>query len=286
MKREDLIHPLVMGNKWRKLKYNLLAASDQKKAGLLTFGGAFSNHILATAAACQENNMRSVGIIRGEELNTQSNPTLRAATALGMELVFLPRSVFAGQKLDRAYWQQMHPDFIVLPEGGTNAAAIRGCAELVAEWEPLPDVLVCALGTGGTAAGVLQGLGGKSELLIFPALKGDGLAASFQELLGQMDIPHHNFQLMSSWHFGGYGRVSDALVDFINRFYQATQIPLDPVYTGKMMAGLIDLAAADFFPRGTKIGVIHTGGLQGVVGFNEKSRKKLYFGENPQFIQL
>lgn len=286
MKREDLIHPMVMGNKWRKLKYNLLAAREQRKAGLLTFGGAFSNHILATAAACRENNLRSIGIIRGQELNTQSNPTLQAATALGMELVFLPRSVFDLQKLDSAYWQQMHPEFLVLPEGGTNAAAIRGCAELVAEWEPLPDVLVCALGTGGTAAGVLQGLAGSGKLLIFPALKADGLEASFRQLIGDLCISYANFQFFTDYHFGGYGRVSDALINFINGFYQATQIPLDPIYTGKMMAGLIDLITTDFFPKGTKIGVIHTGGLQGVVGFNEKSRKKLYFGENPQFIQL
>jgi 1-aminocyclopropane-1-carboxylate deaminase len=271
-KRDDLLHPVVSGNKWRKLRYNLLAAREQGKKYLITFGGAYSNHIQAVAAASQYLGFQSIGLIRGEE-PLHYGATLAFAKSKGMELRFLSRSAYRNKEvpadidLSVAY---------LLPEGGTNALAIKGCGEIVEELleqlEVSGSICLCVpCGTGGTLSGIIQALTGKNTVIGFSALKGDFLEAEIKSLHQQYQLAaYHNWSVNNHYHFGGYARFHDNLVDFVKTFYAETGIPLDPVYTAKMTYGVLDLLSQNYFPRGCNIVLIHTGGLQGVIGFNER----------------
>lgn len=274
VKREDLIHPEIMGNKWRKLKYNLIAAQKSDSSTLLTFGGAYSNHIAATAAAARECGLSSVGIIRGDELTADSNHTLREAAANGMELRFVDRQLFRTLKANPKLIPHSN-GYYVLPEGGTNYLAIKGCEEIVWELEEHYDYVVTAVGTGGTMAGVLKGLKGRSEVIGISSLKGAWIDQEFALLCQQFDITESNYQIIKDFHFGGYGKVTDELIDFINRTKQKNGLQLDPIYTGKMYFGVSKLIKDQFFPLNSKILVLHTGGLQGIAGYNEKAEKKI-----------
>ena len=270
MKRDDLIHAHIMGNKWRKLKYNLEKASRLDSKTLLTFGGAFSNHIAATAAAAQEYGFKSIGIIRGEELNKNSNPTLQKAAENGMQFEFVGRKTFRDLKKDLISVAETHPDAYVLPEGGTNPLAIKGASEIVAEIDLDYDFIVCPVGTGGTMAGILKALPSEKNVIGISSLKGSWIQQDFQELIDQNEIKKSNWEIVEDYHFGGYGKTEDALINFINHFKNEYKIQLDPIYTGKMMFGVYDLIEKGFFPPKSKIVVLHTGGLQGIAGFNFK----------------
>jgi len=273
IKREDLIHPFVSGNKFRKLKYNLLQAKAENQSTLLTFGGAYSNHIAALAYAGKENGFQTIGIIRGDELGDkiESNPTLKFAQECGMQFEFVSRETYR-LKTEATYLEQLQQQygaFYLIPEGGTNAFAIQGCEEILTPEDASFDFVACAIGTGGTISGLINSVLPHQKVLGFPALKGDFLQDEIRNFVRQ-----DNWELITDYHFGGYGKVTNDLIDWINQFYEQTQIPLDPVYTGKMVFGIVDLIAKNYFPENAKILLIHTGGLQGIQGMNLKLKNK------------
>lgn len=267
IKREDLLHPFISGNKFRKLKYNLLQAKAENQETVLTFGGAYSNHIAAVAYAGKEQSFKTIGVIRGDELGDKiaENPTLQFAQECGMQFEFVTRE---------AYRFKTEPDFIanlqqkfgslyLVPEGGTNEYAIKGCEEILTEEDSKFDYVCCAVGTGGTISGIINSALPHQKVLGFPALKGDFLKDEIRKFAA-----NENWALITDYHFGGYGKVNEELIQFINQFYKQTQVPLDPIYTGKMVFGVIDLIQKNYFPDNAKILLIHTGGLQGIQGMN------------------
>jgi len=273
IKREDLLHPFISGNKFRKMKYNLLQAKVENQGTLLTFGGAYSNHIAAVAYAGKEQGFKTIGIIRGDELRDKiaENPTLKFAQECGMELEFVTRE---------SYRHKTEPDFIarlkekfgffyLVPEGGTNEFAIKGCEEILTEEDAKFYYVCLAVGTGGTISGIINSALPHQKVLGFPALKGDFLKDEIRKF-----AHNPNWDLITDYHFGGYGKVNEELIQFINQFYKRTQVPLDPVYTGKMVFGVIDLIKKNYFPENAQILLIHTGGLQGIEGMNTLLKKK------------
>ncbi|WP_339754719.1 pyridoxal-phosphate dependent enzyme [uncultured Winogradskyella sp.] len=273
IKREDLIHPFISGNKYRKLKYNILEAKRLNKKALLTFGGAFSNHIAATAFAGKEGGFKTIGIIRGEELEDKvdSNPTLSFAKSCGMQFLFVSREGYRSKSsLDfNESLKTKFGEFYLIPEGGTNELAIKGCEEILNSTDNQFDYICTCVGTGGTISGLINTAKEHQRILGFPALKGDFLKQDIRKF-----AKHENWKLVTDYHFGGYGKIKPELIAFINTFKNDYDIPLDPIYTGKMMFGIIDLIENGFFPKNSKILAIHTGGLQGVAGMNLKLKLK------------
>jgi 1-aminocyclopropane-1-carboxylate deaminase len=273
IKREDLLHPFISGNKFRKLKYNLLQAKAENQEIVLTFGGAYSNHIAAVAYAGKEQGFKTIGVIRGEELGDKiaENPTLQFAQECGMQFEFVTREAYRLKTEPDfiANLQQKFGSFYLVPEGGTNEYAIKGCEEILTEEDAAFDFICCAVGTGGTISGIINCALPHQKVLGFPALKGDFLKDEIRKF-----ATNKNWELITDYHFGGYGKVNEELVQFINRFYKQTQVPLDPVYTGKMVFGVIDLIQKNYFPNNAKILLIHTGGLQGIQGMNVILKKK------------
>lgn len=277
LKREDLLHPEISGNKFRKLKYNLQQALAQGEECLLTFGGAYSNHIAATAAAGKIAGVRTIGVIRGEELGwdlektLRENSTLAYARRCGMQLEFISRSRYR-EKASEDFIEGLKyhfGNFYLVPEGGTNALAVRGCEEILAKDDKDFEFTAVAVGTGGTLAGLSRSAGKGQKILGFPALKGDFLSADISRLTHRQ-----NWELISGYNFGGYARVNLDLINFINEFQKKHQILLDPMYTGKLVFGIFDLLKRGCFPPNSRILMIHTGGLQGVAGFNKVLKKK------------
>ncbi|TGE20377.1 1-aminocyclopropane-1-carboxylate deaminase/D-cysteine desulfhydrase [Hymenobacter aquaticus] len=273
--RDDLTHPELPGNKWRKLKYNLMAAEEQGYDTLLTFGGAFSNHIAAVAAAGRLRGLRTIGLIRGEETRPL-NPTLAQAAADGMHLRYLDRETYRRKHepaVLAALLAQTGPAY-VLPEGGTNALALPGCAELVTELAARTDfdVIGVACGTGGTLAGLLTGLAGQRRAVGVAALKNGGfLRAEIDALTRQTTgRAYDNYELLTEYHGGGYAHFSAELLDFIRGFEARHGVLLDPVYTGKLLWGLLDQIAQGRFAPGTTVAAVHSGGLQGWQGFRQR----------------
>ncbi|EAR13257.1 putative D-cysteine desulfhydrase DcyD [Polaribacter irgensii 23-P] len=285
IKREDLIHPYVSGNKFRKLKYNLQEAKKLKKKSLLTFGGAFSNHILATAVAGKLAGFKTFGVIRGDELGKnlvktlEGNATLRKAHENGMKLQFVTREQYR-QKASFGFIEKMKNkwgDFYLIPEGGTNGLAVAGCEEILTKEDSEFNYICSAVGTGGTISGLIKSLQKHQKVIGFPALKGNFLS----EEIKKYTIRKDNWSLQTAYHFGGYAKHTAELIDFINSFKETTGILLDPVYTGKMLFGILDLIKNDGFEEGSHILAIHTGGIQGIEGFNQKLMDK-----NEQIIAL
>ena len=263
VKRLDLIHPQISGNKFYKLKYNLQAAKQQGFHQVLTFGGAFSNHIAATAYAAQYFGFKSIGIIRGEELSSKPlNPTLQTAHDYGMQLHFVSRSEYR-LRHDLQYLQQLqqqYPQTFLIPEGGTNALAIQGTREILSDTDLNNyDVICCAVGTGGTIAGLIESSSKQQQILGFSALKGDFLKHDIQQWTNK-----NNWSLTDTYCCGGYAKTTPELIQFMQQFEQQYHIPLEQVYTAKMMIGIFDLIQRQHFPKNTRILAIHTGGLQGV----------------------
>ena len=273
IKREDLIHPFISGNKFRKLKYNLLQAKAEKKSKLLTFGGAFSNHIAAVAYAGKENNLETIGIIRGEELASKisENPTLTFAQNCGMKFEFVTREDYK-TKATNTFIEDLkgrYGDFYLVPEGGTNSYAVKGCEEILTDEDYDFTHICCAIGTGGTISGLINSAKAHQKIIGFPALKGDFLSDDIRKF-----ATNSNWEVQLDYHFGGYAKINEELIRFINDFYKQTNIPLDPIYTGKMMFGIVDLINKGYFPKGAKIIAIHTGGLQGIEGMNNNLKNK------------
>lgn len=269
MKREDLNHPAVSGNKWWKLKYNLEEARKVGAKRLLTFGGAWSNHIYATAAAARELGFECIGIIRGEEVRPL-NPVLSYAERAGMQLHFISRGAYR-QKETIGFLEairQQFGDFYLLPEGGTNALAIRGVAEygnsLFADHSFTH--VACAVGTGGTFAGLVVSKPPEVEAVGIPVLRG---ARFLEDEIKRWCVGQKNWWLSYDYHFGGYAKSTDDLEHFIGVFIAETGIPLERVYTGKLMRGLFDLIARGRIPAGSRVLAIHTGGI---IPFNSGER--------------
>lgn len=273
IRREDLIHPFVSGNKYRKLKYNLLKAKEEGHAALLTFGGAFSNHIAAVAFAGKENGFKTIGIIRGDELRDKiaENPTLQFAQENGMEFEFVSRAQYSDKENPEFIAELKHKfgNFYLIPEGGTNALAVKGCEEILTTEDAQFDYICCAVGTGGTISGISNSALPHQKVLGFPALKGDFLKEEIRKF-----ATNENWELVADYHFGGYGKINRELIDFINNFNQNNNIPLDPVYTSKLVFGVLDKVEKDYFLPNSKILIIHTGGLQGIEGMNKVLEKK------------
>lgn len=268
------MHPIISGNKFRKLKYNLEEAKQKNKKTLLTFGGAFSNHILAVAGAGAEFGFNTIGVIRGEELenNINDNPTLSQAKDFGMQFHFISRDLYREKETQSfiLQLQEKFGDFYLLPEGGTNFLAIKGCEEiLTVEDKTFFTHVVCSTGTGGTFSGLVNSSTENQQLIGFSSLKGAFLSDVIRNF-----VTKSNWIINDDYHFGGYGKVNCELIQFINAFYKQTKIPLDPIYTGKMVYGVMDLIEKDFFPPNAKILMIHSGGLQGVKGMNLALQKK------------
>lgn len=273
IKREDKTHPFISGNKYRKLKHNLLAARNQNHKTLLTFGGAYSNHIAAVASAGKEFGFKTIGVIRGEELadKISENPTLSFAQNCGMQFKFISREGYR-TKTTSSFINTLKNElgnFYLIPEGGTNELAVKGCEEILNEEDKTFDIICCPVGTGGTISGLINASEPNQKILGFPALKGDFL----QKEIGKFTAKS-NWELITDYHFGGYAKINSKLVEFINRFKQEYNIPLDPIYTGKMMFGIFDLIKKGYFKKGVKILAIHTGGLQGIYGMNIKLKQK------------
>lgn len=273
VKREDLIHPYISGNKYRKLKYNLERAKWDGKDLLLTFGGAFSNHIAAVAAVGKEFGFKTIGVIRGEELEDKvdDNPTLKYAKDCGMRFQFVTRETFR-HKISDEFIQKLRSkfgNFYLIPEGGTNDLAVYGCEEILLDEDSEFDYICCSVGTGGTISGIINASSPHQMVLGFPALKGDFLREEISKF-----AKNQNYQLISDYHFGGYAKINPELIGFMNQFKKDHGIPLDPVYTGKLMFGVMDLLKQGYFPEKSKILAIHTGGLQGVSGMNTLLRKR------------
>ena len=269
IKREDLIHPHISGNKWRKLKYNIEEAKKHKHNMLLTYGGAYSNHIAATAAAGKGYNISTVGVIRGEP-TFLLNSTLDFAKKCGMKLHYINRAQYREKESNDLLekLREKYGNFFTVPEGGANKEGVKGCEEIITEAEKKYDYICCACGTGTTFAGVIRSLSQQQHAIGFSVLKGENtLTDHIKKWLHKNQV---NWNLNTDYHLGGYAKHNEQLVTFIKQFKKDTGIPLDPIYTGKMVFGVFDLIGKGHFPKNCSILLIHTGGLQGIVGYNDR----------------
>ncbi|WP_339752243.1 1-aminocyclopropane-1-carboxylate deaminase/D-cysteine desulfhydrase [Algoriphagus aquimarinus] len=277
VKRLDLVHPEVSGNKFFKLKYNLEKAKKEGKNKILTFGGAFSNHIYATAEAAKAENIEAIGIIRGERTEPL-NATLLHAENLGMRLHFIDRNSYRNKSQPQflATLQKKFGDFYLIPEGGTNELAIEGTKEIL-DSDDLHFSHVCSsIGTGGTFCGLYSSLSENQKLLGFSSLKGEFIHKEIAELLQKNQLNSQGlYEIFTTYHYGGYAKHTQELIDFIWWFYESFGIVLDPIYTGKMAFGIWDLIKNDYFFYSSKILMIHSGGLQGNTGFTQMTGIKL-----------
>ncbi len=274
IKRDDLIHPRLSGNKWRKLKYNLYEMQRQGQHRLLTFGGAYSNHLYATAHAVSTLGLEGIALIRGERVQPL-NTTLSFLEEAGMKMIFVSRSDYRRRRDADflAALRQMYGPFYHIPEGGTNALALPGVEEVIFELQKqmpaMPDYIALACGTGGTLSGIISGLqktaNTQTKVIGFSALKGNFLRSEVKKLLSAhlpKGKPLPEWEIQNDYHFGGFARSKPELLNFITAFRQITGIPIEHVYTGKMFYGLVAMAQSGCFPRGSRMVVIHTGGLR------------------------
>jgi len=270
IKREDLNHSEIIGNKLRKLKYNLIEAKQQRASALLSFGGAYSNHILALSAAGRIFNIPTIGIIRGEELlKAPLNPVLQQAKLNGMDLHFVSRESYKrrAQANYLVSLQERFGDCYIMPEGGSNQLGVQGAAEIVEDIGSDYDAIACACGTGGTLAGIIKGVCTQgflsSKVIGFSVLKGGGFLRNDIENMLPEDISTRvSWHVNTDYHLGGYARSNTTLIDFLQWFKATHQIELDTIYTGKMVYGIYDLIQSGFFKKGSRLLLIHTGGTQ------------------------
>jgi 1-aminocyclopropane-1-carboxylate deaminase len=267
IKRDDLIHPIIGGNKWRKLSLNLEAAIKQKAKAIITFGGAYSNHIHATAGACQMLGLPSVGIIRGEI--DPHNPTMQYCQQVGMTLIPVNRSDYRQKQSSPIIINiiQQYDDPYLIPEGGSNTMGMLGVAkiweEINQQMEDRPDIVVCPCGSGGTTAGLSVGAPSGVSILSIPVLKTDYLSAEVNKLIDNR--PHVPIIYSLDYHYGGYAKYDADLIAIIKKLSQEINIPLDQVYTGKAMVGLFDMIKNQKIARGSHVLYVHTGGMQGAI---------------------
>lgn len=272
IKRDDLIHPLISGNKWRKLKYNLIEAKQRNVRQLVSFGGAYSNHIHAFAAAGNIYDFNTVGIIRGEE--DLENQTIADAKKFGMTIHYVTRAEYR-QRHNPEYieiLQQKFPNAQIIPEGGTNTTALKGVSEILGELaDHNPDYVCTPCGSGGTTAGLIVGAPLQTKVISIPVLKNANyLVDEINSLVRRSGVSNNNWSFIDGYHFGGYAKIKPELIVFIEQFFKQTSIELEPIYSGKMFYGIYDLIRQGYFPAGSKIVAIHTGGLQGVNGLKQR----------------
>ena len=283
IKREDLIDDYFSGNKLRKLKYNLQKAKDLGLDKIITFGGPFSNHLYATALLTNKLNIPSVGFIRGEELknNEKNNHTLSICKMNGMDLKFISRSSYKHKEssFEVKSYLKNNNNVLIIPEGGSNELGIKGCKEILNEIDLSFDAICCPIGTGGTITGIIECSKKNQTIIGFPSLMNQSLKKNIRNMTKKS-----NWIIQNDYIFGGYAKVSEELIDFINNFYKKYKILLDPIYTGKMLFGIFDLIKKNKWNWGKNILIIHTGGQQGIIGMNQKlfSKGKLIinFPEN------
>lgn len=271
IKREDLIHSEVSGNKWRKLYLNLLQARNENKKTILTFGGAFSNHIYATAAACHLLGFNSIGIIRGETID-EENPTLKFAKSKGMKIVRVSKTSY---KNDKQAIADEYPDTFMVPEGGNNQLGRDGMSilanELSADFPSQQVKLIVPIGTGCTIGGLINFLPSNFSVIGINVLKNLGINEELQDWIDNQVV---TYEVNHDYHFNGYAKTNQALVDFINWFSKMHKIQLDPIYTSKMLYATFELIEKNSFNKGDTLVALHTGGLQGIQAFNKRYSKK------------
>jgi 1-aminocyclopropane-1-carboxylate deaminase len=277
VKRDDLIHDWVSGNKYRKLKYNLQKVKNSEYKGILTFGGAFSNHLYAVAGVCNLEGIASVGIIRGDGFDP-ANPTLAFCESAGMKMHFVSRTEYRSVtgEIIQNIWIN-YPDYLNVPEGGSNEDGVAGASEIIHEFysqcDIQPDYVLVAGGTGGTAAGILQSLNPSTALRVYGALKSNYLAEEILRLSGLEHLPP-GFRYYPETIFGGYARWNQELLDFITQFESETGIEIDHVYNGKLLYAFREHVKQGVIPSGSRVLWIHTGGLQGKAGLRYRMNKK------------
>jgi 1-aminocyclopropane-1-carboxylate deaminase len=264
--REDLVHPIVGGNKFRKLKYNLIKATAENKTTLVTFGGAFSNHIAATAFAGKENGFKTIGIIRGEKTESL-NLTLKRAAACGMQLIFIDRTTYRDKEaaLNVALKNHETKNYYIIPEGGNNAEGFRGCAEIVNDIHFDFDYICLPCGTGTTLAGITSSLKPHQKAIGISVMKNNPeIMENTKQLLKQANLQSSifNIQYFDDYHFRGYAKATMELDEFVKHFTGVNKIEIEPIYTGKMFFGLYDLIKKHHFKKSAVIVAVHTGGLQ------------------------
>lgn len=261
--RTDRIHPIISGNKYFKLKYHLEAAHQQAKKGLISMGGAYSNHLLATACICNSQKLKSVGIVRGEEPSSYS-PTLQQAKQFGMDLLFVNREVYQNKTQMETYFRNQYPNYYWVNEGGRSALGVKGAAEIL-QLIIVNDYshILCAAGTGTMMAGLLNAA--KSDQLVcgIPVLKIANQKKNDLLLFLEEQSINRQFSIQYDFHEGGYAKKTTGLLSFMNELFRDHQLPTDFVYTGKLFKAVYTLSAKDFFPPGSKLLIIHSGGLQG-----------------------
>ncbi|WP_333874201.1 1-aminocyclopropane-1-carboxylate deaminase/D-cysteine desulfhydrase [Methylobacter sp.] len=267
MKRDDLLHPVISGNKWRKLKYILDHALSVGANTLISMGGAYSNHLHALAYAGKVLGLKTIGLVRGEQPEILT-PTLQDMTKWGMSLEFVSRTEY--RQLRRyKNWHDLpglKPWQYWLPEGGAQTLALKGVGELVTEVEIPYDTICVPCGTGTTLAGIIEAVPEQTSVLGFAALKNAGFLT--EEVRSVLSQSCNNWQINLDYHFGGFAKINAGLNAFIEDFELKTTIPLEPIYTGKMMYAVYDLIKKHYFRPGQRIIAVHTGGLQGKRGFS------------------
>ena len=273
LKREDKIHNIISGNKYRKLKFNLIKAKELGFKGLLTFGGAYSNHIPAVAYAAKKNGFKSLGFIRGEEIvnNYLENPTLKYSHDLGMKFNFLSRSNYK-LKTNGYYLTKLKKefkDYYVIPEGGTNALGVLGCQEILNDNDKEFDYICCSVGTGGTICGLINSSNENQKIIGFSSINKNYLLNDITKF-----VTNENWMVVDDFSFGGYGKVNEELIEFMNNFRLKYGILLDPIYTSKLVYGVLNLITNNFFKPNSKILMIHTGGHQGILPMNKFLKNK------------
>ena len=273
LKREDKIHNIISGNKYRKLKFNLINAKELGFKGLLTFGGAYSNHIPAVAYAAKKNGFKSLGFIRGEEIanNYLENPTLKYSHDLGMKFKFLSRSNYK-LKTNEYFLRKLKKkfkDYYLIPEGGTNALGVLGCQEILNDSDKEFDYICCSVGTGGTICGLINSSNENQKIIGFSSINKNYLLNDITKF-----VTNENWMLIDDFSFGGYGKVNNELIEFMNNFRLKYGILLDPIYTSKLVYGVLNLITNNFFKPNSKILMIHTGGHQGIFPMNKFLKNK------------
>ncbi len=264
--REDLVHPYVSGNKHRKLKYNLIDFKNSGRKVILTLGGAFSNHLIATAACSMENNIPAIGIVRGEDVE---NDYLSFMRKCGMKLHFVSRSDYR-ERIGMEFLEKITSDLMdkglihspddlfLIPEGGSNAAGVEGASEIMNEIPDDADIIACACGTGATIAGLTKKLQPNQRALGVTILKAHGyIEKQIINFGGDAD----KAIIIDDYHFGGYAKTNDALKEFCKNFIHTSGIHIEPVYTGKLFFAIDDLLKKNYFKKGSKVTLIHTGGI-------------------------
>jgi 1-aminocyclopropane-1-carboxylate deaminase len=267
VKREDELHKIISGNKYRKLKYNILHAKNKNYEGLISFGGAYSNHIAALAYAGKVNNLKTIGLIRGEEISNKftTNPTLKYARECGMNFEFITREIYKKRNTISFTMQikNKYPNYYILPEGGTNLLGVKGCEEILTAKDKNFDYICCAVGTGGTFSGIINSSGMNQQIIGFSSISKRFLLNDISKFVNK-----NNWKLTDKFSFNGYAKINNELVNFMNEFYKFHNIKLDPIYTSKLFYGVVNKMKNNYFKPKSKVLVIHTGGLQGVEPMN------------------